>query len=50
MEKTTSISIKLANKTYIYLLIALKLTIKSTTEPYTEIDLFTYNTATATAL
>ena len=49
MEKTTSISIKLANKAYIHLLIALKLTIKSTMEPYIETNPFTYNTATAIA-
>ena len=50
MEKATSISIELANKAYIYLLIALELTTESTTEPYIETDLFAYNIATATAL
>ena len=45
MEEATSISIKLANKAYIYLLTALKLTIESIIEPYTETDLFAYNTA-----
>ena len=49
MEKTTSISIKLANKAYIHLLIALKLTIKSTIKPYTETNPFAYNIATAIA-
>ena len=50
MEKATSISIELANKAYIHLLIALELTIKSTIEPYIETDPFTYNTAIVTAL
>ena len=45
MEETTFISIELANKAYIYLLIALKLTIKSATEPYIKTNLFAYNTA-----
>ena len=48
MEKTISISVELANKAYIHLLTALELTTESTTEPYTETDLFVYNTATAT--
>ena len=50
MEEATSISIKLANKAYIYLLMALKLTIKSIIKPYTETNPFTYNTATAIVL
>ena len=50
MEEVTSISIKLVNKAYIYLLTALKLTIKSTIEPYIETDLFAYNIAIAIAL
>ena len=50
MEKATSISVELANKAYIYLFIALELTIKSATEPYIETDLFAYNIATAIAL
>ena len=41
--------VKLANKACIYLLMALELTIKSTIEPYTETDLFAYNTAIAIA-
>ena len=49
MEKETSISIKLANKAYIHLLTALKFTIKSAIEPYTETDPFTYNIAIAIA-
>ena len=49
IEKATSISVELANKAYIYLLIASELTIESTTEPYTETDPFAYNMATATA-
>jgi hypothetical protein len=48
-EKATSISVELANKAYIYLLMALEFTIKSTIEPYTETDLFAYNIATAIA-
>ena len=43
MEKTTSISVELANKAYIHLLIALKFTTESATEPYTETNLFAYN-------
>ena len=50
MEEATSISIELANKAYIYLLIASELTIKSATEPYTKTNLFAYNIATAIAL
>ena len=50
MEKATSISIELANKAYIHLLIALELTIKSTIELYTETNLFAYNIATAIVL
>ena len=50
MEEATFINIELANKAYIHLLIALELTIKSTTEPYTETNPFAYNIATATAL
>ena len=50
MEKATSISVELANKAYIYLLIALELTTESTTEPYTETDPFAYNTAITIAL
>ena len=50
MEEVTSISIELANKAYIHLLTALKFTIKSAMEPYTETDLFAYNIATTTAL
>ena len=50
MEKATFISIELANKAYIYLLMALKLTIKSAIEPYIETDPFAYNMATATVL
>jgi len=45
MEKATSISVELANKACIYLLIALELTTESTTEPYTETDPFAYSTA-----
>ena len=50
MEKATSISIKLANKAYICLLIALKFITKSTTKPYIETDPFAYNTAITIAL
>ena len=50
MEKATSINIKLANKAYICLLIALELTIKSATEAYTDTNLFTYNIATTIVL
>jgi hypothetical protein len=49
MEEVISINVELVNKAYIYLLIALNFTIKSTTEPYTETDLFAYNIATAIA-
>jgi len=49
MEEATSISVELANKAYIYLLMALELTTESTTEPYMETDLFAYSTATVTA-
>jgi hypothetical protein len=49
MEEATSINIELANKACIHLLIASELTIKSTIEPYTETNLFAYNTATAIA-
>ena len=50
MEKATFISIKLANKAYIHLFMALELTIKSTIKSYIEIDLFAYNTATVIVL
>ena len=50
MEKVTFINIELANKAYIYLLTALKLTIESITEPYTETNLFAYNMATTIVL
>ena len=50
MEKVIFISVELANKAYIYLLMALELTIKSAMEPYIETDLFAYNTATVIAL
>ena len=49
MEEATSISVELANKAYIYLLMASELTIKSTTEPYIETNPFAYNMATTTA-
>ena len=49
IKEATFISVELANKAYIYLLIALELTMESTTEPYTEINLFAYNTAITTA-
>ena len=48
MEEATSISVELANKAYIYLFIALELTIKSATEFYTETNPFAYNMATTT--
>ena len=50
MEEATSINIELANKAYIHLFMALKLTIKSTIEFYTETNPFTYNMATAIVL
>ena len=50
IEKATSIGVKLANRAYIRLLTALKLTIKSAMELYTETDLFIYSIATTTAL
>ena len=50
MEKVTFINIKLANKAYIYLLTALKLTIESIIELYTETDLFAYNITITIAL
>ena len=50
MEKVISINVKLANKACTHLLTALEFTTKSATEPYTETDLFAYNTATATVL
>ena len=50
MEEATSIGVELANKAYIDLLMASEFTIKFATEPYTETDLFAYNTATAIAL
>ena len=49
MEEVTSISVKLANKACIHLLIALEFTTESTTELYTETNLFAYNMATAIA-
>jgi len=49
MEEATSISIELANKAYIYLLMALELTTESTMEPYTETNPFAYSMATTTA-
>ena len=50
MEKAALISIKLANKAYIHLFMALELTIKFATELYIKTDLFIYNTATTIAL
>ena len=50
MEEATLISVKLANKAYIYLLIALEFIMESAIKPYIETDLFIYNTATAIAL
>ena len=50
MEKVISININLANKAYIYLLIALEFIMESAIKPYIETDLFIYNTATAIAL
>ena len=50
MEEATSISIKLANKAYIYLLMALELTIKSIIKLYIETDPFAYNIAIAIVL
>ena len=50
MEEATSIGVELANKACIYLLTALEPTIKSTTEPYTKTDPFTYSTTTTIAL
>ena len=50
MEEVIFISVKLANKAYTHLLMALELTIKSTMGLYIETDLFTYNIATAIAL
>ena len=49
MEEITSINIELANKAYIHLLTALKLTTEFAIEPYIKTDPFAYNTATATA-
>jgi len=49
MEEVTSISVELANKACIHLLMALEFTIESTTESYTETDPFAYSTATTTA-
>ena len=50
MEEVISISIKLVNKAYIYLLTALELTIESAMKPYIKTNLFAYNTATAITL
>ena len=50
IEEATFISVKLANKAYIYLLTASELTIESTTEPYIKTDPFAYNTATTIIL
>ena len=50
MEEVISISVELANKACIHLLTALKLTIESATEPYTETDPFAYNMAIAIVL
>ena len=50
MEEATSINIELANKAYIHLLTAIKLTIESAMEPYIETNPFAYNTATAIVL
>ena len=50
MKEATSIGVELANKAYIYLLMALEPTIESTTEPYTKTDLFTYSITTTIAL
>jgi len=49
MEEATSTSVELANKAYIHLLMALELTMESTTEPYMETNPFTYSMATITA-
>ena len=49
MEEVTSISLKLANKAYIHLLIVSELTTKSAMEPYIKTDPFIYNTATTIA-
>ena len=48
MEKAIFINIKLVNKAYTHLLIALKIIIKSTIKPYIEASLFIYNIATTT--
>ena len=45
MEEVISISVKLANKAYIHLLMALEFITEFTIEPYTETDPFTHNTA-----
>ena len=50
MEEAIFISVELANKTYIHLLMALEFIIKSATEPYIKTNLFAYNTAIATVL
>ena len=50
IEEVTSISIEIANKAYIYLFTALKLTIEFTIELYIETDQFAYNMAVTIAL
>ena len=50
MEEATSIGVELANKAYIYLFMALKLTMESAIELYIKIDPFTYSTATTIVL
>ena len=49
IKKATSISVELANKAYIHLLMALEFIIKSATEPYIKTNLFAYNIAIAIA-
>ena len=50
IKEATSISVKLANKVYIYLVTASKLIMESTIKPYTETNLFAYSTAITAVL
>ena len=49
MEEVTSISVELANRACIHLLMASELTTESTTKPYIETDPFAYSMATTIA-
>ena len=50
IKEVISISVKLANKAYIHLLMALEFTIEPAIEPYMETNPFTYSMATTAGL